>query len=93
MFLRNTSPLIMLFLMFRFLGTPPYHAFHGTLALPLIPSCQASLLSSSLPLSPSPQLRDQARRFITLVDELYNARVLLLASSEVHPEQLFAGGG
>jgi len=36
---------------------------------------------------------DIARRFITLVDELYNAKVALVLSAEVTPEQLFAGAG
>lgn len=35
--------------------------------------------------------RDQARRFITLVDELYNARCLLVCSAALPPDQLFAG--
>lgn len=39
----------------------------------------------------SMQVRDQARRFITLVDELYNARVRLVCSAEVPPDALFAG--
>eukprot|EP00200_Dunaliella_tertiolecta_P018552 CAMPEP_0202400428 /NCGR_PEP_ID=MMETSP1128-20130828/2722_1 /ASSEMBLY_ACC=CAM_ASM_000463 /TAXON_ID=3047 /ORGANISM="Dunaliella tertiolecta, Strain CCMP1320" /LENGTH=682 /DNA_ID=CAMNT_0049003971 /DNA_START=28 /DNA_END=2073 /DNA_ORIENTATION=- len=38
----------------------------------------------------SMQIRDQARRFITLVDELYNNKVLLVLSSEVPPEELFS---
>ena len=37
------------------------------------------------------QSRDQARRFITLVDELYNARTRLVCTAEALPEQLFAG--
>ena len=37
------------------------------------------------------QVRDQARRFITLVDELYNARVRLVCSADSPPDLLFAG--
>jgi predicted ATPase len=35
--------------------------------------------------------RDQARRFITLVDELYNARCTLVCSAAVPLDQLFTG--
>ena len=38
----------------------------------------------------SMNVRDQARRFITLVDELYNARCLLVCSAACPPDQLFA---
>jgi len=37
----------------------------------------------------SMQIRDQARRFITLVDELYNHRVRLVCSAQEPPDKLF----
>lgn len=39
----------------------------------------------------SMQVRDQARRFITLVDELYNHRTRLVCSAATQPDLLFAG--
>ena len=35
------------------------------------------------------QVRDQARRFITLVDELYNARTRLVCLAACAPDDLF----
>lgn len=37
--------------------------------------------------------RDQARRFITLVDELYNHKIKLVCSATVKPKDLFNGAG
>lgn len=49
-----------------------------------------TLLLSGVP-AMSLQKRDQARRFITLIDELYNARRRLVCSAACAPNQLFAG--
>ena len=39
------------------------------------------------------QMRDQARRFITLVDELYNAQTPLYISADAWPMELFMKPG
>eukprot|EP00897_Mesotaenium_endlicherianum_P000235 jgi/Mesen1/10211/ME000077S09548 len=39
----------------------------------------------------SMRIRDQARRFITLVDELYNQRCCLVCTAAAPPDQLFLG--
>jgi cell division protein ZapE len=40
----------------------------------------------------SPQQRNEARRFNILIDTLYEARTLLIASAEVPPEEIYAAG-
>lgn len=39
-----------------------------------------------------PERRNEARRFITLIDALYDARVLLVASGETEPAALYTSG-
>jgi cell division protein ZapE len=39
-----------------------------------------------------PEQRNEARRFSILVDTLYEARTLLIASAEVRPEQVYTAG-
>ena len=40
----------------------------------------------------SPQQRNEARRFNILIDALYEARTLLIASAEVPPEEIYTAG-
>jgi cell division protein ZapE len=40
----------------------------------------------------SPQQRNEARRFNILIDTLYDARTLLIASAEVPPEEIYTAG-
>jgi hypothetical protein len=42
--------------------------------------------------APLSQQRNEARRFNILIDTLYEARTLLIASAEVPPEQLYTAG-
>eukprot|EP00798_Chlamydomonas_sp_ICE-L_P007742 gene7742-917_t len=71
--------------------------FTDLCAVPLGPADYIAVAShfhtvfiSDVPLM-SMQIRDQARRFITLIDELYNARVRLVCTAAVAPDQLFRG--
>ncbi|HVY43816.1 MAG TPA: cell division protein ZapE [Hyphomicrobiaceae bacterium] len=64
------------------LGTLDYlhiaHAFH-------------TVIIEGIPRLP-PEKRNEARRFINLIDTLYDARVGLIASAEAEPDQLYPSG-
>ena len=40
----------------------------------------------------TPQQRNEARRFNILIDTLYEARTLVVASAEVPPEEIYIAG-
>ena len=50
-------------------------------------SAQTNLILDGL------QLRDKARRFITLIDELYNARTRLICTAACPQDELFSLSG
>ncbi|MGL4396527.1 MAG: AFG1/ZapE family ATPase, partial [Hyphomicrobium sp.] len=54
------------------------HAFH-------------TMLIDGIPIM-GPDRRDIARRFINLIDTLYDNRVCLIASAEAHPDALYRRG-
>jgi cell division protein ZapE len=64
------------------LGTLDYlhiaHAFH-------------TVIIEGIPRLP-PEKRNEARRFINLIDTLYDARVGLIASAQAEPDQLYPSG-
>jgi cell division protein ZapE len=51
----------------------------------------AAVIVEAIP-SLAPQRRDEARRFNILIDTLYEARTLLIASAEVPPEEIYVTG-
>lgn len=66
----------------RPLGAPDYLALAAS---------YHTIMISNVP-ALSMQVRDQARRFITLIDELYNARCVVVLGAAVPPDMLFGGG-
>jgi len=51
----------------------------------------AAVIVEGIPRLP-PQQRNEARRFNILIDTLYDARTLLIASAEVPPEEIYTAG-
>jgi len=64
------------------LGTADYLAIAGRFA---------AVIVEGIPRL-SPQERNEARRFNILIDTLYEARILLIASAEVPPEKIYPAG-
>ena len=56
-----------------------------------IAECFAAVIVEGIPRL-SPQQRNEARRFNILIDTLYEARTLLIASAEVPPEEIYVAG-
>jgi len=56
-----------------------------------IAECFAAVIIEGIPRL-DPEQRDAARRFNILIDTLYEARTLLVASAEVPPEEIYAAG-
>ena len=83
----------------RHRGGAAWFSFEELCARPLGPTDYVAVAShfhtvfiSDVP-AMSMRVRDKARRFITLVDEIYNQRGRLVCSAAVQLEQLFTGAG
>lgn len=76
-----------------------YFEFEELCANPLGPADYTAIASSfqTVFLSGVPtfnmNIKDQARRFITLIDELYNAKTKLVIRAAAEPDQLFSSSG
>ena len=75
-----------------------YTNFSDLCSLPLGPSdylaiaeCFHTLVLASIPRM-GPSMRNQARRFVTLIDALYDAKVNLICSAEARPNELYIEG-
>lgn len=66
----------------RPLGARDYHAIGANFH---------TVILAGIPLL-SPQNRDEAARFVTLIDELYEAKVKLVASAAAEPDALYPAG-
>ena len=56
-----------------------------------IASCFHTLILKNIP-KLGPENRGEAKRFVTLIDTLYEAKVNLICSAEVHPHMLYTKG-
>ena len=75
-----------------------YTNFSYLCSLPLGPNdyltiaeCFHTLVLASIPRM-GPAMRDQAKRFVTLIDALYDAKVNLICSAEAGPNELYTEG-
>ena len=56
-----------------------------------IAKCFHTLVLASIPRM-GPSMRNQAKRFVTLIDALYEAKVNLICSAEAGPNELYIEG-
>ncbi len=75
-----------------------YTSFSDLCSMPLGPNdyltiaeCFHTLVLASIPRM-GPTMRDQAKRFVTLIDALYDAKVKLICSAEASPNELYTEG-